>query len=1205
MKNSDYNFQKFGSNVKRIKFGKTKKTLEPFDLLLIQKEAFTDFLDNKIHQAFKNVFPIESSKGNVRIEYISSTIEVHDRDKLGYLRNKDVVVNGKKKKEPIFKKWSWDWHGSYFAIKEAKEKGKTYSGKLKAKLKLINEETGVVSNETVLFGDIPLMTKGASFIVNGSEKIIVSQLVRAPGAYFELEVRLLGDDLFNKLSIMPGLGVWLEIYNKVTNNKKDTNDWVKVKIDKKKAIPITTFLRSFGLMREDILDLFGDSDELIKTFKKEKKLETQSEALDFIYKAIRPGDRVTQSSKDELYPNMFFNKKRFDLTSSGRYMVNRKLSLIDRITNTFLLENLTTKEGVILFKKDTFITSDIALDIQNKFIDKLLPLKKFPNISNKIYSKQLEKNPSLKSMTKGIIVKVYKIKDDLTKKNYTVIANNPENKFEFLTVDDIMASISYYFNLLSGLGSEDDIDSLKNKRVRTIGELLENQLKIGLSWIETNTKERMSAREVDKITPKNVISNKLITKSFTSFLNSSQLSQFMDQMNPLSEVSNKRRVTSLGPGGLSRDAVVFRVRDVHHTHYGRICPIETPEGPSIGLILNFAIYSRINNYGFIETPYFKVHDGIVNYNEYIFLTAIEEEGVNIAQSSIDLDENNKIKNKEIMVRNNGEYKLVSSKDVNYLDVASNQLVSIASSAIPFLENDDANRTLMGANMQRQAVPLVDPSSPVVATGTEEIVARFSPTNITSMIDGKVSFVDSQRIEIEGKDSKKHIYNLRTFERSNQGSVISQRPIVSIGDKVKQNQLLTDGPSFKDGELALGKNVLVALTTWNGFNYEDAIIVSERLVKDDVYTSLHIEKYEIQFRKAKIGNDILTTEIPNVSNFSKRWLDSNGIVRIGSEVSAGDILVGRISPKGEENLTPEERLVVAIFSERSKSHRDTSLKVKHGQGGTVIDVDEMSRENGDKLDDDVEKIIKVYIAQKRKIKVGDKMAGRHGNKGVISRVLPIEDMPHLEDGTPIDIMLNPLGVPSRMNIGQVLELHLGMIAREMNVKFATPIFDGAKPSDISKMLVEANLPETGKFTLFDSITGEKFDNPVAVGIMYMLKLSHMVDDKMHARSVGPYSLITQQPLGGKSQNGGQRFGEMEVWALEAYGASNLLQEILTYKSDDISGRNRLYNSIAHGKHLPRPGTPESFNVLQNELRGLLIKTELLNDNENENREDDDE
>lgn len=1199
MKSSNYNFQKFGLGVKRVKFGKTKKILEPSDLMLIQKEAFTDFLENKINKAFKNVFPIESSKGNVRIEYISSTIEVQDRDKLGFLRTKEVNVGGKKKKEPIFKKWSWDWSGSYFAIKEAKEKGKTYSGKLNAKLKLINEETGVISTENVLFGEIPLMTKGASFIVNGSEKIIVSQLVRAPGAYFELEVRLLGDDLFNKLSVMPGLGVWLEIYNKVTNNKKDTNDWVKVKIDKRKAIPITTFLRSLGLNREDILELFGDSDELIKTFKKEKKLETQNEALEFIYKVLRPGDRVTQPSMDELYPNMLFNKKRFDLTDSGRYMINRKLNLVDRITNAFLAEDLKTREGTTLFKKNTFITKDVAIDIQDKFENKLLPLTKFPNISNKIYSKQLEKNPLLKSMTKGIIVKVFKKIDDELPKIHTIIGNNPDNKFEFLTVDDIIASISYYFNLLNGLGSEDDIDSLKNKRVRTIGELLENQLKIGLSWIETNTKERMSAREIDKITPKNVISNKLITKSFTSFLNSSQLAQFMDQINPLSEVSNKRRVTSLGPGGLSRDAVVFRVRDVHHTHYGRICPIETPEGPSIGLILNFAIYSRINKYGFIETPYFKVDNGVVNYDKYIYLTAIAEENLNIAQSSIDLDENNKITNKEIMVRNNGEYKLVNFKDVNYIDVASNQLVSIASSAIPFLENDDANRTLMGANMQRQAVPLVNPESPVVATGTEEIIAKFSPTNITSMVDGKVSFVDSRKVEIEGKDSKKYIYNLRTFERSNQGSVISQRPVVSLGEKIKANQLLTDGPSFDNGELALGKNVLVALTTWNGFNYEDAIIISERLVKDDVYTSLHIEKYEIQFRKAKIGNDILTTEIPNVSNFSKRWLDSNGIVRIGSEVSAGDILVGRISPKGEENLTPEERLVVAIFSERSKSHRDTSLKVKHGQGGTIIDIEELSRENGDKLDDDIEKIIKVYIAQKRKIKVGDKMAGRHGNKGVISRVLPIEDMPHLEDGTPIDIMLNPLGVPSRMNIGQVLELHLGMVGKELNIKFATPIFDGAKPSDINKMLVEAKLPESGKFTLIDSISGEKFDNEISVGIMYMLKLSHMVDDKMHARSVGPYSLITQQPLGGKSQNGGQRFGEMEVWALEAYGASNLLQEILTYKSDDINGRNRLYNSIAHNKMLPKPGIPESFNVLQNELRGLLVKTELLYEDNEEN------
>lgn len=1145
---------KLGSNVERTVFGKTKHTLPIFDLIDVQRDAFDYFLKKGIDNTLREIFPIESSKQNIRLEFLGKRIEKSSLE--------------------------------YESVLEAKQKGKNYSGKLFAKLRVINQETGETKTDEVLFGDIPLMTQGGSFIINGSEKVIVSQLVRSPGVFFEME-KPLQQHLVNKCSIMPSLGAWIEVMNRiVANPSKDSKDSsIKVMIDKKGNIPLTTFLRSFGLTKDAILELYGNSDIIKRTFAKEKH-KTEEDAIQAIYKILRPGDRPNKNSIKELYPNLLFNKRRYNLNKTGRYMLNKKLNLIDRIANTYLAEDLKTSAGKTLFKKDLFITNEIATQIQEAFDSKQLKRSSIPSLDFNIYSKQLELTPKLKKATQIIRVNVYKNSTDPSDINI-VIGNDSSIDLEFITVPDIIASVSYFINISNGLGREDDVDSLRNKRIRTIGELLENQLRIGLTRMEINAKERMSARDTDKITPKGIINNKPISNAFSSFFNTSQLAQFMDQINPLAEVSNKRRVTSLGPGGLSRETAKFDVRDVHFTHYGRLCPIETPEGPNIGLILNFSIYSKVNEYGFVETPYFPVNNGKVDYTNPIYLAADQEEGKYISQSSITVDKNNKITDEFITVRRGNEYKIIKPEELNYVDVASNQLASIASSAIPFLENDDANRTLMGANMQRQAVPLIQSESPYVATGIESAIAKYSPTNIRASKPGVVSFVDSTEVKIKDEKGRTKTYKLRTFERSNQGSLISQKPIVKIGDKISEDQLLTDGSSFDNGELAIGKNALVAFSTWNGFNFEDAIIISERLVKDDVYTSIHVEQYDIQFRKSKIGNDIMTTEIPNVSNFAKRWLASNGIIRIGSEVIAGDVLVGRTSPKGEETLTPEQKLVAAIFSEKSKANKDTSLKVKHGQGGTVIDVEVLSRENGDKLDDGVEQIVKVYIAQKRKIKVGDKMAGRHGNKGVISRVLPVEDMPHLEDGTPVDIMLNPLGVPSRMNIGQVLELHLGMAAKTLNIKYATPIFDGATVEDINNELKLAKLPESGKFKLIDPITGKAFDNDVAVGVMYMLKLSHMVDDKMHARSIGPYSLITQQPLGGKSQNGGQRFGEMEVWALEAYGASNILQEMLTYKSDDIVGRNRLYKAISSNEVLPRPGTPESFNVLSNELRGLGI------------------
>ncbi|CAM9125200.1 DNA-directed RNA polymerase subunit beta [Mycoplasma todarodis] len=1081
-------------------------------------------------------------------------------------------------------------------IKNADDLTKDAKSKAEAKKA---KNFGIVANE-VLFGAIPLMTEGGTFLINGSEKVIVSQLIRSPGAYYGLRVRNQqgGDDLFNKLEILPQLGSWIEIFHRVTGN---SIDWVKIRLDKNKRVPISVFLRAMGMTKETMTELYGESQVLFNTFAKDK-FTTEQEALEGLHRVIRKGDRITEESKKNLISNLLFNDKRYNLSRTGRYMLNRKLNLVERLRNSILAENIVSSNGVVLYKAGTSITNEMAIEIQRAYNSGMIETVEIPNITSEVYGSQINENKELEKRTKMALVKVYPTKKwmDAGKPMINVIANDPKTVETHIVVSDLVAAISYYFNIIEGLGNDDDADSLINKRIVNVGELLENQFKIGLTKMEKNAKERMSSKEVDKITPKNITNNKPIYNQFKAFFNSSQLSQFMDQINPLAEISNKRRITSLGPGGLNRDTAQFDVRDVHPTHYGRICPIETPEGPNIGLILNFANYSRINDLGFVETPYFPVKNGVV-VTTPTYLSAVEEKGKSFAQSTVTLDAEGRITDETVTVRKNHNYTIIPGSEVDYIDVSSKQVSSIAAACIPFLENDDANRTLMGANMQRQAVPLLRAEAPYVATGIESEIARYSAMNVKASKDGEVTFVDSTEIKVK-HGSKTETYNLRTFERSNQGTVISQKPIVHVGQKVKAGDILTDGSSFDNGELSIGKNVLVAFSTWNGFNYEDAVILSERLVKEDVYTSLHIEEYSLQFRKSKAGDDELTTELPNVSSNAKRFLDERGIVTVGSDVSAGDILVGRISPKGEENSTPEEKLIAAIFSQRSKNLRDTSLKVKHGQGGTVINVEILSRDTGDKLEDGVDKIVKVYIAQKRKIKVGDKMAGRHGNKGVISRVLPVEDMPHLPDGTPLDIMLNPLGVPSRMNIGQVLELHLGMAARELGVKFVSPIFDGIKFDDINAALEEAKLPTTGKFKLTDPMTGKQFDNEVSVGVMYMLKLSHMIDDKMHARSVGPYSLITQQPLGGKSQNGGQRFGEMETWAIESYGATNILQELLTYKSDNIDGRNRVYNALATGTPVPKAGMPESFNVLAYELRGLGLKLEVEIDDEKQQQEE---
>ncbi|UUD36769.1 DNA-directed RNA polymerase subunit beta [Mycoplasmopsis californica] len=1185
-KAKEYREVRFSKHTVRRDYSVTKKTLPITSFLDIQKKSFEKFKTEGIEATFREHYPITASIKKVTIEYIHNSAELE--------------LPGEESMK----------------VREAKQKGTTYGAKLYARLRKLSDETGETKEERVLFGEIPLMTKGASFIINGSEKIIVSQLIRSSGVYFGVNVRnKQSDDLFNKVELLPQLGSWLEFSHRVTSN---TNDSVKVKIDKNKNITLPTFLGSFGMRVDTMRHLFGKSEVLEETIKKDKlnndhtlKLETEkvrNDCLEAIYQVIRKGDRLSEDGVKSLIASMFFNKKRYSLSKTGRYMFNRKLNFVDRITDTYLGQDIWTfnEDGTKdqkVYDKGMYIKKSTALKIQKLYDTGAIPLEQIPDIDESVYHKFLKEDPNLATRTKMGTILIYPTKKwmSLKKEPVLVISNDPTSDENHLLISDIIAAIGYYFNLLDDVGNDDDPDSLMNKRIVSVGELLQNELNVGFAKMEKNTRERLSAKELEKITPKNVTNNKLVFNQIKQFFNSSKLSQFMDQINPLAELSSKRRLTSLGPGGLNRDTAQFEVRDVHPTHYGRICPIETPEGPNIGLILNLASHARVNELGFLETPYFRVNDGVVDYNDVCYLSAAEETGHIFIQSSTKVNENNEIADDFVVARYNGDYIQVPKTEVEFIDVDSKQMTSLAASAIPFLENDDANRALMGSNMQRQAVPLLISEAPLVGTGIEADIAKFSYSNVVCERAGEVVYVDGNRIEIKTEEDKKnkkgHVdkYYLRVFERSNQASLIHQKPVVKLGDFVEEGEIIADGSSCSEGELSLGKNVIVAFSTLNGYNYEDAVILSERLVKDDVYTSIHIEEQTIQFRNSKAGNDILTTDIPNTSTASKRHLDANGIVTIGSEVQPGDILVGRVSPKADDNPTPEEKLLSALFSKKQANTRDTSLKVKNGHSGTIIDTEVLSRENGDVLEDGVEKIVKVWIAQKRKIKVGDKMAGRHGNKGVISIVLPVEDMPYMADGTPVDIVLNPQGVPSRMNIGQVLELHLGLAAKKLGVKFATPVFDGINKDQIFAALKEAGLPENGKMTLYDGVTGEPFDKQISVGIMYMLKLSHMVDDKMHARSIGPYSLITQQPLGGKSQNGGQRFGEMETWAVESYGAANVLQELLTYKSDNITGRNALYSALATGKPMPKAGTPESFNVLAYELRGLGIKLEVHRDN----------
>ena len=1088
-----------------------------------------------------------------------------------------------------------------YTVEEAKERDATYSTRLHVKVRLINRETGEIKEQEIYLGDFPLMTDSGTFVINGAERVVVSQLVRSPGCYYAKEFDKTGKNIFTS-TVMPIRGAWIEY-------ETDGNDVFWARVDRTRKIPVTCLLRAIGLVTdEQILELFGDEAKLTATIAKDT-IKTQDESLIEIYKKLRPGELPTADAARNLFNGLFFDERRYDLAKVGRYKFNKKLSLASRITGqTAFSDVIDPESGEVLVEKGQVISEEVAENIQNtgiNIVDVNVNDKKVRIIGNGTVD--------IHKFVTNVDIKDLNFKEYV---NYEVLKNILENTDKkdlhkvlaerrgelvpkHVTTEDIIASISYLLNLDHGLGNVDDIDHLGNRRIRCVGELLQNQFRIGLTRLERVVRERMTIQDLDVVTPQTLINTKPITSSIREFFGSSQLSQFMDQTNPLSELTHKRRISALGPGGLSRERAGFEVRDIHYTHYGRLCPVESPEGPNIGLISALSSFAMINEYGFIETPYRKVDKltGKVT-DEVRYMPADEEDKYIIAQASEPLDEEGKFINKRIRVRDKAEITEVDREQVDYIDVSPKQLVSVAAAMIPFLESDDVKRSLMGSNMQRQAVPLLMPEEPIVATGIEYRAAKDSGITVTAINEGVVEKVTADEVKVKNKKGEIDTYHLRKFKRTNGGTCINQRPVVVKGEKVKVGDILADGPSTKNGEMALGRNVLIAFTTWQGYNFEDAILLSERLVKEDVYTSIHIEEYDCECRDTKLGPEEITRDIPNVGDDILKDLDENGIIRIGAEVRPGDILVGKVTPKGETELTAEERLLRAIFGEKAREVRDTSLRVPHGEAGTIVDVKIFTRDNSDELGPGVNQVIRCYIATKRKISVGDKMAGRHGNKGVISRILPVEDMPFLEDGTPVDIVLNPQGIPSRMNLGQVLEVHLGMAAKALGWKVATPVFDGATDKEIEELLVKAGLRPDGKATVYDGRTGEKFDSPITVGVMYMLKLHHLVDDKIHARSTGPYSLVTQQPLGGKAQFGGQRFGEMEVWALEAYGAAYTLQEMLTVKSDDVVGRVKAYEAIVKGENIPEPGVPESFKVLVKELQSLGLDIRLYSEDNEE-------
>ena len=1164
----------------RMTFAKINEVCEMPNLIQIQTDSYKWFIEEGLREVFDDISPIKDYANNLILEFI------------------DYSLSDKPK----------------YPKEECKERDVTYAAPLKVRVRLINRETGEVKEQEVFMGDFPLMTERGTFIYNGAERVVVTQLVRSPGPYYEVTVDKSNTKLFST-QIIPNRGAWIEY-------ETDSNEILSVRVDRTRKQPVTTLLRALGFgSDEEIIGIFGEDPRLLKTLEKDTS-SNYEEGIKEIYKKIRPAEPPTLESARAALNSMFFDAKRYDLAKVGRYKYNKKLGLSNRLVGVEAAEDVINPEtGEVMAEAGTVIDRELAFAIENAGVEYVMA-----------YSKDKEKEGQITKVigSNFVDIKVFineyapqfkdvdpeelKIADKVFCPVLREIIEKAQTSEEFaemlvdrkndlspkhIITEDIIASISYLINLNYGIGNTDDIDHLGNRRLRTVGELLQNQFRIGLTRMERVVKERMTTQDIDVTTPQALMNIRPVTAAIKEFFGSSQLSQFMDQNNPLAELTHMRRLSALGPGGLSRERAGFEVRDVHHSHYGRMCPIETPEGPNIGLIGSLTTYGIINKYGFIETPYRIVRDGVVT-DEIKYITADEEEMAVIAQANEPLDSEGHFVNAKVASRiEHGEIALAAREEVDYMDVSPKQVVSVATAMIPFLENDDANRALMGSNMQRQAVPLLVTEAPMVGTGMEYKAARDSGVVILAKNAGTVEFVDADTIYIRrDSDNELDQYTLLKFKRSNQGTCVNQRPIVSHGEHIEEGEVIADGPSTDLGEIALGKNLLIAFMTWEGYNYEDAIVLNERLLMDDVLTSIHIEEYESEARDTKLGAEEITRDIPNVGEDALKDLDEEGIIRIGAEVDSTDILVGKVTPKGETELTSEERLLRAIFGEKAREVRDTSLRVPHGETGIVVDVKVFTRENGDELPPGVNKLVRVYIATKRKINVGDKMSGRHGNKGVISRILPEEDMPFLENGQPLQVMLNPLGVPSRMNVGQVLEVHLGLACKKKGWYIATPVFDGAVEKDILELLDETGYPRDGKLRLRDGRTGEYFDNPVTVGYMYMLKLHHLVDDKIHARSTGPYSLVTQQPLGGKAQFGGQRFGEMEVWALEAYGAAYTLQEILTVKSDDIVGRVKTYEAIVKGENIPTPGIPESFKVLIKEMQALALDVKVLSEDNKE-------
>ena len=1183
-----------GKNV-RLSYSKIKEVLDMPNLIEVQKDSYKWFLEEGLKEIFHDISPITDHAGKLVLEFFDYRLD----------------------------------YNSKYSVEECKERDTKYAAPLRVSVRLINTETGEIKEQEIFMGDFPLMTEQGTFVINGAERVIVSQLVRSPGIYYEFERDKTGKPLYSS-TVIPYRGAWLEY-------ETDSNDVFSVRIDRTRKLPVTVLLRAMGLgSNAEILDVFGEDIRLLATFEKDTT-ESREEGLLEIYKRLRPGEPLNVENAESLIMNMFFDPRRYDLAKVGRYKFNKKLAISARIKGKTLAEPVADpRTGEIIANEGDAISADLAMQIERAGVNQVelfVEGKKVRVFSNNmIYLDEyvdfeVEDFP-VKKVRKAIIEEILENAETEDEIKEQLWARIDELAPKHIIIDDMFASVNYCLNLANGIGNVDDIDHLGNRRVRCVGELLQNQFRIGLARMERTVRERMSTQELEIITPTSLINIRPIIATINEFFGSSQLSQFMDQNNPLAELRHKRRISALGPGGLSRERAGFEVRDIHYSHYGRMCPIETPEGPNIGLITSLATFAKINQYGFIEAPYRKVdkETGCVT-DEIVYMTADTEDEFVIAQANEPLDEEGRFIDKKVSARYRDEILEVPGSRIDYMDISPRQLVSVVTACIPFLENDDANRALMGSNMQCQAVPLLTTDSPIVGTGIEHKIAKDSGSAVLTKEDGVVEKVAADQIVIKGDSGIRHTHKLIKFARSNQSCCINYRPIVKEGERVKRNDIIADGPAMDNGELALGKNILIGFMTWEGYNYEDAVLISEELVKNDVFTSIHVEEYECEARDTKLGPEEITRDIPNVSEDTLKDLDEQGIIRIGAEVHAGDILVGKVTPKGETELTAEERLLRAIFGEKAREVRDTSLRVPHGEQGIIIDVKKFTRENGDELSPGVNEVVRCVIAQKRKISVGDKMAGRHGNKGVVSRVLPQEDMPFLEDGTPLQIVLNPLGVPSRMNIGQVLEMHLGYAYRCLSlktreqlentiiddnfrqniidakskaregrfIKLATPVFDGAQDEDIKLAFKEAGLRPDFKSVVYDGRTGEKFDNPVTVGVMYYLKLHHLVDDKIHARSTGPYSLVTQQPLGGKAQFGGQRFGEMEVWALEAYGAAYTLQEILTVKSDDIVGRVKTYEAIVKGENIPKSGIPESFKVLVKELQSLALDIKILNHN----------